>query len=76
MIFPLGKYNVCRTNYSHPDIKSGQHTNGPAEVWVQSDGEWLRTGLFHVHKVAEWLREFGDEYIAMLRNSSASNKSE
>jgi hypothetical protein len=40
---------VCSTNYGHPSITSGLHTNGHASVWVRmpdaSDErrEWIRS---------------------------------
>lgn len=48
---------VCQTNYPHPSITSGQHTNGPASIWVRREGEeWQRTGETHMHKVLQkWI---------------------
>jgi hypothetical protein len=40
---------ICATNFSHPSIGSGQHTNGPFSIWVRmpdsSDerAEWIRS---------------------------------
>lgn len=34
-----GGCEIYQTNYPHPDIKHGQHTNGPARVWVKVDGK-------------------------------------
>lgn len=45
---------VSATNFPHPMITSGQHTNGPASIWLKRcvDGaEWWNTGMTHMHKV-------------------------
>ena len=49
---------IVQTNYPHPDIKTGQHTNGPAVIWWRyGGGEWVNTGIIHMHKVREtWVR--------------------
>lgn len=36
---------IVATNYPHPTITSGQHTNGPASIWIRlPDGgvDWVR----------------------------------
>lgn len=65
MTYP--QYKFCRTNYVHPEVTTGQHTNGPAVVWIQHNGEWICTRETHLHRVREWLEAFGDEYIEMLK---------
>jgi hypothetical protein len=33
----------CTTNFPHPNILSGQHTNGPPSIWIRRiGGEWIR----------------------------------
>jgi hypothetical protein len=47
---------VSATNFSHPTITSGQHTNGPATIWLKRcvDGaEWINTGMHQMHKVRD-----------------------
>lgn len=45
---------VCQTNFPHPTITTGQHTNGPAMIWTRHDGgDWQRTGETHMHKVLQ-----------------------
>jgi len=44
---------ITQTNYRHPDITSGMHTNGPASVWVRFGDvdEWTCCGqyrMFHI----------------------------
>ena len=50
---------IVQTNYLHPDITTGQHTNGPASIWwrmADADAKWENTGEIHMHKVrAKWL---------------------
>ena len=47
---------VCATNYSHPTITSGQHTNGPAAIWLRrcvEGAEWVNTGLSSLKRVRD-----------------------
>jgi len=33
----------CTTNFPHPNIVSGQHTNGPPAIWIRRiAGRWIR----------------------------------
>ena len=33
---------ICETQFSHPSITSGLHTNGPLSIWIRSiGGEWI-----------------------------------
>jgi hypothetical protein len=50
---------MVSTNFPHPDIKSGQHTNGPATVWIQVDGRWINTGSHSIAKVSREIYRFG-----------------
>lgn len=40
----LMDYELRQTQYHHPEITSGQHTNGPANIFVRRDKEspWYR----------------------------------
>lgn len=31
------RYEMRASNYPHPDQKSGQHTNGPATIFIRED---------------------------------------
>jgi hypothetical protein len=48
-------FEVCSTNYGHPSITSGLHTNGHASIWVRmpdaSDErrEWIRSRERSLH---------------------------
>ena len=50
---------VCQTNFRHPSITFGQHTNGPASIWwrrADCGAAWENTGETHMHKVREkWI---------------------
>jgi len=62
-----GEYELCATNFSHPDITTGQHTNGPATIWVRYAGEqWLNTGEKSMHKVRKAIDDFGVMFIDQL----------
>lgn len=57
-------YEMVATQFSHPSIIEGQHTNGPASIWVrQIGGEWHATGMCHAHKVRALLVVFGLEWF-------------
>lgn len=56
-------YELKTTNYPHPDISEGQHTNGPATVWVKIEGEWHNTHSHRTHRVMEELKRNGPERI-------------
>ena len=58
-----GDWKICATNFPHPTITEGQHTNGPAAVWVEVDGEWINTGSHCLHHVANELEAYGVERI-------------
>ena len=61
--------DICHTNFNHPDITTGQHTNGPPSVWVRvhPDGEWYPTRSYYWHKVWQWVEAFGVEYVDLCR---------
>lgn len=49
---------LMATNFPHPAITTGQHTNGPATVWImRDDGDWVCTGERSMHKVRQRLIE-------------------
>lgn len=57
-------YEIVATNFGHPSITTGMHTNGPATVWVREiGGEWLCTFMCAQHKVRQELVENGLENI-------------
>jgi hypothetical protein len=59
----MREWNLKATNYGHPTITTGQHTNGPARIWVEIDGIWYNTGSSKKHKVLDELNENGPERI-------------
>lgn len=60
-----GKFRVLQTPFSHPTITSGQHTNGPMNVWVEADGEWIDTNCHSLYKVILEIRKHGVERIRL-----------
>lgn len=64
---------ICQTNYPHPTITSGQHTNGPAMIWIRrGGGDWVRTGETHMHKVRKlWEIHGGEWVISILSRGNA-----
>lgn len=64
-ITTINGVDICQTQYSHPDITTGQHTNGQPSIWVRihPDGEWYRTGSRHMHKVRTAVSVNGTKYV-------------
>jgi hypothetical protein len=64
-------YELCITQYNHPDITSGMHTNGPANVFVRPSnplrvayGDWYLVNRHEVRnraKVRSLIAELGIE---------------
>lgn len=64
---------IIATNYPHPTITTGQHTNGPAIIWLKrclDDAEWINTGMIHMHKVRALWETRGKEWVDLLRINS------
>ena len=58
---------ICQTQYNHPDITSGMHTNGPPSIWVRVPGsKWMPTYEKQMHIVRQWCESRGPEYMALL----------
>lgn len=66
-----GEFDLMATNFRHPDVTTGQHTNGPATIWVRYQGrEWICTGERHMHKVRTALIQQGYEYLRQLKGTA------
>jgi hypothetical protein len=75
MAYTFNNYEVTSTNFSHPDVTEGQHTNGPATVWVRHRGEkWLCTHFTQAHVVQRMLDAYGDLYLEMLVKVESNKK--
>jgi hypothetical protein len=47
---------ITQTQFNHPRITSGQHTNGPANIfWRNPEGEWSLCPMTQLHKAVKWL---------------------
>jgi hypothetical protein len=50
---------IVATQFSHPTITSGQHTNGPSSIWIRlpdGDVDWLRSQERSMHHtVKAWI---------------------
>lgn len=65
-LWKSGDCEIVRTQYHHPDITEGMHTNGPASIWIReagwkhrADGRWINTGSHKMHDVIEQFIQFG-----------------
>lgn len=47
---------VVATNFPHPCIRSGQHTNGPGTIWIrEAKGDWIMCDERSIHQVkSKW----------------------
>jgi hypothetical protein len=63
---------ICTTQYPHPSIASGQHTNGPASIWVRMPDsgderqEWIRSRERSRHATLKALADMGFEWFRMI----------
>jgi len=55
----MGEIEYTATQFSHPDITTGMHTNGPPRVWIRVDGTWYPTGSYHMHRVRAEVEQNG-----------------
>lgn len=56
------RYQLKQTQFAHPDQKSGQHTNGPANIFVREDDTspwYFVQGLKSAYKVRKLIAEIG-----------------
>ena len=54
----------CATRYPHPDITSGQHTNGPRSIWIRRiGGEWIQCRENALHSAVMSYVEMGFEWF-------------
>lgn len=54
---------IAATNHASPDITTGQHTNGPAMLFIRraDGGPWVRTGLTKMHLLRAIWETCGEE---------------
>lgn len=54
-------YEIRASNYAHPDREHGQHTNGPASLFLRRvGGPWhIVIGARSQHVVRAWINTFG-----------------
>lgn len=55
-------YEIRRTQFSDPEQKTGQHTNGPAYIFVREDDScpwYFVSGKMPAHKVRKLIGEIG-----------------
>jgi hypothetical protein len=54
----------CTTNFPHPNIVSGQHTNGPPAIWIRRiGGEWIRCRERSLHHAIKAFVSMGFEWF-------------
>jgi hypothetical protein len=59
-------YDIRTSQYDHPESERGQHTNGPAKLYVRRpDGPWYRVRYQAPHKVRFLIAMHGfDNFVA------------
>lgn len=59
----MPEIKIIQTNYPHPSITSGVHTNGAAKCWISVDGEWFYSGSSSLRKVRKEIEKHGVDRI-------------
>ena len=59
----INNVEVHITNFSHPTITTGMHTNGPAHIWIKVNDEWIATGSTSMYRVKKELEDNGSKRI-------------
>lgn len=68
------EWEVKATNFADPDNETGQHTNGPAMIFVRGNGyPWIATGE-RMHLVVRQLHIYGSEYLDFLEQFGPRNQ--
>ena len=59
-------YELRTSQYDHPDAPRGQHTNGPAMLFVRRpDGPWYRVRIqTNAHAVRRMIAAYGFDHFA------------
>ena len=59
-------YDIRTSQYEHPEQRGGQHTNGPAKLFVRRpDGLWYRVRITtHAHAVRRMIATYGFDLFA------------
>ena len=59
-------YELRTSQYEHPDATRGQHTNGPAKLFVRRpDGPWYRVRIqTNAHAVRRMIAAYGFDHFA------------
>lgn len=56
-------YEIKTSQYDHPEKTSGQHTNGPANIFVRGGSQdspwWVVVEKMSLHKVRTLIEELG-----------------
>ena len=57
---------IAMTNFTHPSITSGQHTNGRYSIWIRlpdGDVDWMRSPETTVHATVKAWIEMGIDWF-------------
>jgi hypothetical protein len=58
---------IVATNFSHPTVTTGQHTNGKATIWIRlADKDWMLSHETSLHKARSAWVEMGIEWFIAL----------
>ena len=58
-------YEIRATNYPHPERTHGQHTNGPANLFIRrAGGPWYRVSSTRLPRVVRgWINTLGLDVV-------------
>jgi hypothetical protein len=60
---------IMVTQFAHPSITSGQHTNGPASIWIRMPDrgiDWIRSQEGSLHKTVKAWVDIGIDWFQLL----------
>lgn len=68
-------WEIKATQYDDPDNETGQHTNGPANIFVRGNGyPWLHTGERGLHRVVAQVELYGADYLDFIEQFGPRNQ--
>lgn len=68
------EWEIKASQYLDPDNETGQHTNGPANIFVRGNGyPWLLTGERAMHRVRYQVETYGSDYMDFIEQFGPRN---
>jgi hypothetical protein len=66
---------ICVTQYSHPSITSGLHTNGPALIFIRAiEGKWIHSQEGSLRRTLDLWVDMGIGWFELLEEENGSRR--